>query len=176
MKLFIGTSSSEKIDKKYLEGSKELLDIILKDNDLVFGYCDRSIMRLSYDIAVSNNNKVIASLPQIYDEQNDYLKVDEKYVCNSMMQSTEKIISESDAFIMLPGGFGTIFEIFSFIQTKISKDHNKKVIIYNMYGFYDNLIKFIDDLYNEKFAELDKKDKYYIANTKEEVIKFLNEI
>ena len=93
-----------------------------------------------------------------------------------MLDSTLKIIKNSDAIIVLPGGFGTIYEIFTAIQSKICDEHNLPIIIYNSCNYYDELIKFIEETYKLNFAKENIKEKYVITNNKEEMLNIIKNI
>ena len=174
MNVFVCCSANKDIKKEYLDDCGDLLNDLLKDNNLVFGACETGLMGLAYSIAKKNNNKVVGICPEIYKGAFDKIDCDSEIVSLDMMDSTRQILEQSDAIVVLPGGFGTAYEIFIAIQTKICKEHNIPIVIYNSCGFYDNLIKFTEDIYKEGFASLDYKNHYKIANTKEEVLSILN--
>ena len=73
MKLFIGCSSSDNIDKKYFVACEELLEkLFSNDNTLVFGASENGLMGLSYRIAKKHDCETIALAPEVYTE--DMLK------------------------------------------------------------------------------------------------------
>ena len=88
MKIFIGCSSSNDIDKKYLEENKKLLDIILKDNDLVFGSCNNGIMGLAYSIAIKNEKEIIESIACIIKSKYE----EKKHINIKFLLSYEKVL------------------------------------------------------------------------------------
>ena len=176
MLLFIGCSSKREIDKKYFDDCKELLSKILKDNDLIFGVCKDGIMGLSYDIAKENKRNVIGLCPMEYGNYLMDVECDEEIVTEGMLDSTLRIISKCDAIIILPGGIGTMYELFTSIQCKICHEHKKPIIIYNSCGFYNKLLSFIDDMYREKFVSEDVKEMYMVANSSDEVVKYIEEL
>jgi hypothetical protein len=173
MNLFVCCSANKDIKKEYLDDCEDVLHDLLKENDLVFGACETGIMGLAYKIAKENNRKVTGICPGIYKGAFDKIDCDNEIVTEDMMDSTRKIIEKSDAIVVLPGGFGTAYEIFIAIQTRICKEHTLPIIIYNSCGYYDNLIEFIEDIYKEGFASLDYKNNYKIANNKEELLHLL---
>ena len=91
-----------------------------------------------------------------------------------ILDSTIQIIKKSDAIIVLPGGFGTVYEFFTTLQGKICEEHNLPIILYNSCGYYDELIKFIDKMYINNFTRSDIKELYSVANSIDDVIKILN--
>ncbi len=176
MKLFICCSAINNIDKKYFDDSEKLFNIILKDNDLVFGAWDEGIMKLSYDIAKKYNRKVIGITPKFYKDVFSRIECDKEVVTDTMLESTLRIIENSDAVIWLPGGIGTTYELFTALQSKRIHDHNLPIIIYNSFGYYDKLLDYIEHTYKEKFSEESIRDLYYVANTIDDVVNYLKKI
>ena len=118
MKLFIGCSSSNNIPDKYLKDCSNYLDELLRENDIVFGGCSTGLMGLAYNITKEYNNKVIGISPTIFKSDLDILDCDEKIITDNTSRRTEELINNSDALIFLPGGIGTIYELFTAIELK----------------------------------------------------------
>ena len=176
MKLFIGASSSEVISNDYIDDCKQLLEAILKENDLVFGASNKGLMGTSYEIAKNNNRSVTGICPEVYKDSLKYLSCDKEEVTASIIDSTMKIYNNCDAIIFLPGGFGSLFEFFTANYCKICNDINIPIIIYNSLGYYDKLISFIEDIYNKGFIREKELGNYYVANSREEALSFLDSI
>ena len=176
MKLFIGCSSQNQISEEYLNNSKELLNIILKDNDLVFGASGDGIMGIAHKIAKENNRYVIGICPKMYESSFKKAPCDEEIVTETMLESTVKILAVCDVIIILPGGIGTVYEIFTSLQSKLCGEHDKPIIIYNFKGYYDPLLKFIDEMCSSSFTIKEAKNKYFVANTIDDVVRYLDSI
>ena len=173
MRIFIGSSSNENISNEYLEDCRKLLEIVLKENDLVFGANSKSLMGLSYDIAKENKRKVTGICPEVYKDSLKDLECDKEVITYSIIDSTMKIYQNSDAVIFLPGGLGTMFEFFTANYCKICRELDIPVIIYNSLGYYDKLISFIEESYEKGFIREEDKRHFVVANTPEEVINYL---
>ena len=174
MKLFIGTSSCENIPEEITKDCTQLLEILLKDNDLVFGAYNKGLMGISYEIAKKNNKKIIGICPKFYEESLRELECDVEEVTETMIESTLAIYKDSDALIIMPGGFGTIYEFFTANYSKICKEIDIPIILYNSCGYYDKLLSFIDDVCSENAVRESERGNYLVANTIEEVISYLN--
>ena len=59
----------------------------------------------------------------------------------------------ADAFIIVPGGIGTLEELFEVLTLKQLARHAKPIAIYNINGYYDELIKFLNFACEEKLSE-----------------------
>ena len=176
MKLFIGASSSENISKEYIEDCTNLLEVLLKENDLVFGAYDKGLMKVSYDIAKKNKRLVTGICPEIYKESFDVLECDKEVLTTSIIDSTRKIYNNSDVIVFLPGGFGSLYEFFTANYCKICKELDKPIILYNSCGYYDELIYFINECINNKMIKEKETGNYFVANNIDEVIKYLDNI
>ena len=173
MLLYIGCSANNDISAEIIKDCENLLNKVLKENDLIFGAYNQGLMGLSYEIAKKNNRKVIGICPEEYQEGLKDLECDEEIVTKSIQESTTMIIDTCDAIILLPGGFGTIYELFTTLYRKICHEHDKKIIVYNSNGYYDNLVLQLEDMYKNNFARDKVRENYLISNDQEEIINYL---
>ena len=79
-----------------------------------------------------------------------------------------------DFSLILPGGLGTFSEIFNLIE-EYRLDNKKKIIIYNLDGYYDDLINIMNKLYETKFASIKVDDYLNIFDNREDIIGFIKE-
>lgn len=170
MKIFVGCSSNNDIDKKYLIENKQLLDILLSDNDLVFGACDKGIMGLAYNSAINHGKEITGICSEAYKDDFKSLKCNKEITTKSVLERTKMLIEESDLLLFLPGGIGTYFELFSAIESKRCHEFDKPIIIFNSNGFFDKFKQIMDQNYQEGFTKQSDSLNYVIADTIEEVI------
>ncbi|KAI8365321.1 uncharacterized protein BYT42DRAFT_596075 [Radiomyces spectabilis] len=81
---------------------------------------------------------------------------------------------ECDAFVVLPGGFGTMEEMMEMVTWSQLNIHSKPIIILNTNGFYDVFIQWIDFAVKEKFVHAGSVNIFKVCNTVEEVLEALN--
>lgn len=170
MNIFVGGSSREKLQKIYYEEAKKLSKYINNMNhNLVIG-CDMGIIK-EVASSISKDKVTIIEARPYQEETYKY----EMQLLDSIKERKSKIIELSDILIFLPGGIGSLDEIFTAIESKRAKEHKKEIIIVNINNYYDNLIKMLDIMYKEHFA--DQIDNLYIIkNSIEDLIKYLNNI
>lgn len=168
MKIFIGCSSKDDIDKVYFDKSYMVVSEVLKYNDLVFGSNICGLMGMCYKEACKNGRDIIgvSNSNKVLDNISNNIRV------NSISERTLKCIEFSDVILFLPGGVGTMQEVFTAIESKIELEHNKDIIIYNLDGFYDNLVKLLSDIYRERFTILDR-DMYYVFDNYLDIIDYI---
>ena len=104
----------------------------------------------------------------------DTLKCSKEIVTKNVSERIEKLISESDISLFLPGGLGTINELFMFLESKRSHEFDKPIIIYNCCGFFDELLLFLEKIYNESFTMDYIKDSYFISNDIDEILNYIS--
>ena len=140
--VFCGSSmplSSKLIKQETLN----IADILLRKNiDLVYGGAKIGIMGIVSNRIMEKGGKVTGIIPKILVKKeiinNDITKL---IVVNSMHERKKMMYDLSDAYIILPGGIGTLEELSETITWKVLGIEDKKIIIFNLNGFYDNLIK-----------------------------------
>lgn len=170
-RIFIGCSSYETIDKKYINLSKDVALICTKKNlNLIFGANSKSMMGKVYEVFKENEKKVLGVQLKNYKKSSKDL--DCKVIFKDSTLKQVEIFSKSDILLFLPGGIGTLNEIVSTITLKRNKEINGKIIIFNYNNFYDYLLKHISSLEKKSFSL--KEDLFKIVTSLEELKKELN--
>ena len=177
MKIAVCCSSSDDIEKRYLESSKKLLEQIFKgDNDLVFGAMNNGIMGMAYREAKQHNRNVTGIAPKIYKDDFKQLDCDTEILTQSVNDRTEALVNNSDILLFLPGGVGTLYELISAIEMKRSKEFDKPIIIYNETGFFDEMMQMLNKVYQRNFTSPKVRASYNVANDYMTVIDLLGKI
>jgi uncharacterized protein (TIGR00730 family) len=85
------------------------------------------------------------------------------------------MVERSDAFIVLPGGLGTLDETFEIITWKKLKLHNKPIILFNQDGYWNELIALIDKTIAEGFSKPEDGAPWFkVANSIEDIFTLLS--
>jgi len=170
-------SSSDAINKIYFEEAEKAANKIIKNNyTLIFGGANVGLMKKMAEIIHENNGNAVGVIPQrILDNNLACKKVNELIVTLDMNSRKAKLAELSDAFIVLPGGFGTLEELSEVITAKQLGYHNKPIIILNINGFYDNLLAFFEILYSEKVAKPVYRKIYYVTDSVEDAFRYIKE-
>ena len=85
-------------------------------------------------------------------------------IVNSMHERKKEMFEQSDAFLIFPGGIGTLEEFFEVYSWKQLAIHNKPIIIYNFDNFWKDLILLINNLIAKDFAGEKMKEEYKVVN------------
>lgn len=168
-------SSSEVLDKSYFEAARLLGKLIAENNfNLVHGGGMIGLMGAISESVQAHGGKVTGVLPERLNMEGIASETDDEIIITKDMADRKtEMRKRSEAFISLPGGFGTLEEILEVITLKQLKYHTKPVVILNMNDFYSPLIQMFERFYEHSFAKPEFRNLYFIANTPEEAINYI---
>lgn len=174
MNVFIGCSSRDDIDNIYKENAIQLANYLSRNHyDLICGGT-HGVMKILQDIFTQNNRTT--QLMGV----NNYFKIDEKlpnaYNYDTIKERKHQLIQKANLILFLPGGFGTLDEIFTSIESKRAQEHNHPIVIININHYYDNLLKQLEIMYQEQFASNHDQSYYHITTNIEETIKYIEKL
>lgn len=177
MKICVYCSSSDLIDDKYFKIAQKTGELIGKNGyDFVFGGGVVGLMGEVAKNAKLNGSKVIGVIPEkLHQHKICYEGCDELIVTQNMRDRKQKMDELSDAFITLPGGFGTLEELSEMITGKQLSFHQKPLVILDIDGFYTPLMDFFNNMIEEKFANKNCDDLYYLTTSPEDAIRYIQE-
>lgn len=168
--VYCGSSSgSEAIFVK----QAELLGKLMAENniDLIYGGASIGIMGALADSVLKNGGNVYGVMPkQLVDREVAHSHLTKLFVTNSMHERKALMANLCDGFVALPGGFGTLEELFEAITWSQLQMHYKPVLLLNTSHFYDKLIDFMNELVNKGFVKKEHQTITLITKTPEEVI------
>jgi len=149
--VFCGSRMGER--KSYQSSASHVGEAIAKAGArLVYGGGDVGLMGLSASAAAANGGKVLGIIPDFLIAREGYLDGVEMHVVESMSVRKSQLIEESDAFVILPGGTGTLEEIFDVVSRQQLELHDKPVIFLNIDGFWDPFLALIEHTVKEGFT------------------------
>lgn len=174
-KICVFASSCNFVDEIYFHDAKELGRLIAKENfELVYGGSCLGLMWACAEQVKENGKKIVGIMPKKLKDLDVFSNYcDEFHLTPCMRTRKAKMDELSDTVIALAGGFGTLEELSEMIVQKQLGYNNKAIVIINTNGFYNNLIKFFDDIFNQKFANKKAKNLYFVANTPQEAIEYI---
>jgi len=174
-RICVFASSSNKIDEVYFTSAKELGELIAKNNyDLIYGAGCVGTMLSVAENAQNNGAKVYGVIPKrLTGIGVDWAGCDEYIVTEDMASRKKKMRELSEAFVAIPGGFGTLEEITEVITLKQLGYHSKPIVFLDTNNFYSNLLAQFDTFYEQSFARQENKKLYYIAKTPKETIDYI---
>ena len=177
MKICIFGAASNRIDKKYIEDCRELAkSLALRGHDLVFGAGGEGLMGAAAEGFKEGGAFLHGVIPQFFIDSGyeAVFKGLDKFTLTETMAERKRIMEdEADAFIITPGGMGTFEEFFEVLTLKQLGRHKKPIAVYNSYGYYTELEKYIDGIIDMKFVNKECKLLYGVFDTHKEVIHYI---
>jgi uncharacterized protein (TIGR00730 family) len=98
---------------------------------------------------------------------------DELVITESMSDRKREMIARADAFVALPGGFGTLEELLEVLTLKQLGYHRKPIVLHQVDGFWDGLLAFFDELYAGAFARPDYRRLYHVTADVDELLELV---
>lgn len=156
----------------YIDSAIELGGLIAKENwKLIYGGGNTGLMGAAADSACTNNGKVLGIIPEHLIEL-EVAKTDlETMIVTETMHERKKIMfHNSDAIIVLPGGIGTLEELFEILTWKQLELHLKPIVLVNVNNYWKKLNKLIKIIVSEKFADDDLQNLFWLVNSPHEAV------
>ena len=148
MKICVFCSANEQIDPAFFTLTEELGKWAAENgHSIVYGGVNQGLMECVAKASKEAGGRTIGVVPMIVEKSgriSDY--VDVEIPCDNLTDRKQLMMDQSDVFIALPGGIGTLDEMFTVAASATIGYHQKPVILYNMKGFWDSLIALLDDL------------------------------
>ncbi len=167
--VFCGSKSGN--NPLYVQQAKALGHLLgSKKITLIYGGGNKGIMGTVSNAVLEKDGKVVGIIPEILKDREHHHQGITELIIVDDMHSRKKILYEKcDAAIILPGGFGTMDELFEMLTWNQLSIHDKKIFILNTAGFYDHLLAFAKTMQDEGFLYDKIEDKLVILNQADEI-------
>lgn len=168
-------SSSENVGREYFAEARTLGKLIATHgHSLVYGGCAIGLMGEVARAVSENGGRVLGVIPEtIHAKGLAYDACDELMVTPSMHERKLKMEERADAYVALPGGFGTLEEFVQVLTLKSLHYHKKPIVLINLNGFYDPLLHLFNHFAEHKFARKEIVELYKVVSHAGEVIPYL---
>ncbi len=149
--VFCGSSRGAKPD--YIDASRQLAQCMAKQGiTLVYGGAHVGIMGAIADELLKLGGKVVGVIPEaLVDMEVAHDGLTELHVVSDMHERKARMADLADGFISLPGGLGTLEEMFEVLTWSQLGFHSKPCGLLNVSGFYDDLLRFLDNANEQGF-------------------------
>lgn len=171
--VFCGSSNG--LGDSYIASAKKLGEAIVDGGfGLVYGGASVGTMGAIADSVLEAGGQVTGVIPQsIADLEVAHTGLTALEVVEDMHQRKARMMRLSDGFIAMPGGLGTLDEIFEALTWLQLGFHSKPCAVLNTNGYYDKLLAFLDHASQQGFAKQSHVDQLLRADTPDEVMKML---
>lgn len=159
----------------YRDAAIELGSLIAKENwKLIYGGGNTGLMGAVADSVCSYNGKIIGVIPEhLIELEVAKTELDTMIVTETMHERKKIMFHNSDAIIVLPGGIGTLEELFEILTWKHLELHLKPIVLINVNNYWEKLNKLMKIIVSEKFADDDLQNLFWLVNSPYEAVSHL---
>lgn len=177
MNIAVYGAASSLIDNLYKKAGIELgRKMADRGCGLVFGGGANGMMGAVVEGVTEKGGYTLGVVPSFFKEvgsEVSYKNCTEYIYTETMRERKQQMEEHCDAFIISPGGIGTLDEFFEILTLKQLGRHNKAIVMYNINGFYDELDKMMIKSIEQKFITDDCKDLYKVYSDVDEMLDYI---
>ena len=138
---------------------------------LIYGGGHVGLMGAVADAAMAAGGEVVGLIPtRLLEREVGHRAITDLVVTRDMFERKQQMIDRADAFVILPGGLGTLDELLEVVTLRQLGYHAKPIVVVNLGGFWDPLIGLVDRVVEQEFAEPGARTLYRMVGTVEEVL------
>lgn len=177
VKVCVFLSSSEEVAAPHFKAAEALgSEIARRKWSLVYGGSNIGLMGAMARAACAEGGTVVGIIPSLLHSKVPKLEGGHELVVTTDLRERKTVMElRSDAFIALPGGFGTLEELLEILTLKQLKHHAKPVVILNVDGFYDKLLALFEQIFEQKFAKVKYRELYHVAGSVDEALRHIEQ-
>ena len=179
MKIAVYGAASSLIDSSYKQAGKELgKKMVERGHGLVFGGGANGMMGAVAEGVYEKGGYILGVVPDFFHEANAEISFKQctDYIYTDTMRERKRQMEENcDAFIISPGGIGTLDEFFEILTLKQLGRHNKAIVVYNINGFFDELAGSLYKMVKEQFITTDCAELCKVCTDIDEMLKYIEE-
>ncbi len=170
--LCVYCGAAEKVDKTYLDYAEDLGKLIaINDFNLVYGGGRNGLMgRVANSVLLNGGIVVGVTTSQLDESEGKPSGLQEFHVVDTMHERKMQMFLKADAFIIMPGGYGTLDEFFEVLTWKKLGIHNKPIIVANLNNYWDTLVGLLNHIMDTGFSAKQHSKLVQVATSLEEVM------
>ena len=168
-------SSSDAVTNGFFAAAQELGTLIgQRRYTMIYGAGNLGLMGRLAQTVHQHGGKVIGVIPEYLNQYGiTYEKADELIITLDMRERKAVMEKQADAFIALPGGFGTLEEILEVLTLKQLQLHSKPIVFINTLNFYDNLLQQFQHMFQESFAKKEQEKLYAVVPNAQQALHYI---
>jgi uncharacterized protein (TIGR00730 family) len=173
--LAVFCGSKEGIDPLYAKHAAEVGKILaIKRVKVIYGAGSAGIMGIVADSTLEHGGEIKGVIPKLLLEwERQHRGITELIICDDMHERKKTLYSLCDAALILPGGFGTMDELFEILTWNQLTIHDKVIFILNSGGFYDHLIRHLAQMREKGFLYEQAEKAITILNEPKEILNYI---
>lgn len=171
-RLCVYCGSSGRVDEAYRAAATRLGGLLAAAGiDLVYGGGRVGLMGLVADAVLAGGGRVTGIIPgHLHDQEVGHTGISELIVVDNMHERKKRMFDLSDAFVVLPGGLGTLDETFEIVTWRQLRLHDKPLVVVNVAGYWTPLKTLIDHAVSSGFAPAHAHAFFAFVDTVDDVL------
>ena len=168
--VFCGSKTGD--DPRFSAAARQLGESMVRRGlGLVYGGGNIGLMGVLADAMLATGGHVIGVIPRfLMDKELAHQSATEMHIVASMHERKARMADLADAFIALPGGFGTADELFEILTWRQLHLHDKPIGLLNTRGFFDALMAWLDVMVRDGFVKASNRDLLVVSADVEELL------
>lgn len=177
MNICVFCSSSESSPTIYRIAAEEVGEKIAgRGHSIVFGGGNIGLMHDLAHSAITSRGNVTGVIPKHLREKEQRLNKGGELILTETIHERKRLMEEkADAFLILPGGIGTLEELFEVAALKFRDGDPRPIALCNTAGFFNQLFGFLDFLAHEEFVQKDWRNHVYINEAIEGILDYFEQ-
>ena len=177
MNICLYGASSPALDRAYFDAAEEFGRLLAKNgHTLVYGGGAQGVMGAAARGAADAGGSIVGIAPSFLNVDGILFERCTEFILTDTMAARKAaMIARADAFVMAPGGFGTLEEFFEVLTLKQLGRHNPAIAVLNTSGFYDSLQSFVRSAVERRFIRPACLQIYALLPTPEETLAYLEQ-
>jgi len=162
-------------NKLFAQHAEEVgLMLAQKNIQLVYGGGNRGLMGIVANTVLKNQGKVVGVIPSLLnDKEQQHDALTTLHIVETMHERKKMMFELCEAAIILPGGFGTMDELFEIITWNQLSIHDKAIVLLNSDGYYNNLIAHLQQMQEEGFLYTPWNESFFIIQDPQALISLM---
>ncbi len=177
MKICVFCSANEQIDPDFFQATEELGRwAATNGHDIVYGGVNQGLMECLGRAAHEAGGRAIGVIPTLVEKSGRISQyVDIEILCDNLTDRKQLMMDQADIFVALPGGIGTLDEVFTVAASATIGYHQKTTILYNIKDYWHPLIALLNDLQQCGMVRGEWQKYIKVANSMDELESYLKE-
>lgn len=176
MKIGVFCSANNAIDPDYFALTEQLGRwIAAEGHTLVYGGCNMGLMECVARAVKRQGGLTVGVVPTLVEQggrKSDCIDVE--FRCDNLDDRKALLVEQSDVMVALPGGIGTLDEVFTAAAAATIGYHSKRVVLYNIKGFWRPLIAMLDDMAARGVLRGSWRDHIAVADTFDDLVRLIS--
>ena len=170
-KIGVYLSSKENLPESYVQAAREVGELIGKTGRiLIYGGARKGLMEVLAQSVKQHGGRVYGMVPEIIEKRGLVSDaIDVTFRCVDLSDRKMMMNRESDVLVALPGGIGTLDEVFTVMANTVIGIRHQPVVFYNVDGCWDALLAALDNLFEQGLVSCSPSDYYSVAHNIQEL-------